>query len=177
MYRARGTKVITAASHIQWAVPALLAAIGSFALAVGTLVYMTDRDPAHAMLFPKIAALHTGPIFGVLGPWLPSFVHPFAFSLLTAAALQRSASPAYGACAAWWAVNVTFEAAQHAAISGRLAAALQLAFGSTWPTRALSNYFLRGTFDIGDIVAATAGAVAAAGLLCFMHRLETRHAH
>ena len=74
-------------------------------------------------------------------------------------------------------MNVAFEVAQHAAISGRLAAALQLAIGSTWPTRALSNYLLRGTFDVGDIVAETAGALAAASLLCLTHRLETGHAH
>jgi hypothetical protein len=73
--------------------------------------------------------------------------------------------------------NVAFEATQHAAISGRLAAALQSAFGPTWPTQTLSNYFLCGTFDVGDIVAATAGALAAAGLLSFIHRLETAHAH
>jgi hypothetical protein len=155
---------------------ALLPAIGSLALVLGTLVYVTDRDAAHALLFPKILALHTGPIFGVLGPWLPSFVHPFAFSLFTAAALQRSASPAYGACAAWWAVNIAFEAGQHAQISGRLVESLHLVFGHTWLTRMLSSYFLRGGFDVADIVAVTAGALAAAVVLYLAHPSEARHA-
>jgi hypothetical protein len=155
---------------------ALLVGVGGFALLVGMLVYMTDRDPAHAMLFPRIAALDTGALFGVLGPSLPSFIHPFAFSLFTAAALQRSTSPAYGACAAWWAVNLAFEAGQHEQIGGKLADGLQLVFGPTWLTRALSNYFLRGTVDAGDIVAATAGALAAAGVLRLVHHLEARNA-
>jgi hypothetical protein len=72
--------------------PARLAAIGGFALLVGMLVYMADQDPARATLFPRIAALDA--LLGGPGAWLPSFVHPFAFSLLTAAALERSASPA-----------------------------------------------------------------------------------
>lgn len=176
MYRARRANAV-GAPHFQWAAPALFAAIGSFALVVGALVYATDRDPAHATLFPKLLALHTGPMFGVLGPWLPSFVHPFAFSLFTAAAQRPSASPAYGACAAWWAVNIAFEAGQHAQISGRLAETLQLVFGQTWLTRTLSNYFLRGSFDVGDIVAVTAGALAAAAVLYLADHLEVRHAH
>ena len=151
--------------------------MGCLALAVGMLVYMTDRDAVHAMLFPSIASLDTGPIFGALGPWLPSFVHPFAFSLLTAAALQRAASPAYGACAAWWAVNIAFELGQRPQISGGLTQLLHGAFGPTTLTRALSNYFVRGTFDVGDIVATTAGALAAAGLLYLVHRPENQDAH
>jgi len=136
---------------------------------------MTDRDPARATLFPAAAALHTGLIFGGIGQWLPSFVHPFAFSLFTAAAMRRSASPAYAACAAWWAVNIAFEAGQNEQISGRVAELLPLAPGDTWPARVLSNYFLRGSFDVGEMLAATAGALVAAGVLCLAHRLETRH--
>lgn len=170
-------RVAEAVDRVRRANPnALLVGIGGFAFPVGMLVYMADRDPAHAMLFPRIAALDTGALFGALGAWLPSFIHPFAFSLFTAAALKRAASPAHGACAAWWAVNLAFEAGQHEQISGRLADGLQLVFGPTWLTRAVSNYFLRGTFDVGDIAAVTAGALAAAGVLVLAHHQVTRHA-
>ena len=131
MYRASRARAVESVRHFQWAATTVLAAIGGCAFAVGVLVYVADRNPAQAMLFPTIAAFHTGPFFGVLGPWLPSFVHPFAFSLLTAAALQRSVSPAYGACAAWWAVNIAFEVGQHPQISGGLTESLQSAFGHT----------------------------------------------
>lgn len=161
----------------RWAAPAQLVAVGCCALAMGLLVYAADRDPARAQWWPALARLGTDPLFGALGHWLPSFVHPFAFSLFTAAALPRAAAPGYAACAAWWAVNVVFELGQQAQISAGLSGALLRAFGPTGLAQALSNYFVRGSFDAGDIVAATAGALAAAALLGFVHHREIRHAH
>lgn len=159
----------------QWMAPVILVAVGSLGLVLGVLVYMTDRDSTHAMLFPAFAKLATGPVFGVVGPWLPSFAHPFAFSLLTAAALRRSTSPAYRACAVWWAANIAFEFAQHPLLSGFVAVSVKGLFGQTWLSRALANYALRGSFHFDDLVAATAGALAAAGVLALVHRLENRH--
>lgn len=164
----------TVAGSPQWFAPTVLVALGSLALALGVLVYAADRGGAHAMLFPAFATLASGPMFGTIGPWLPSFVHPFAFSLLTAAAMQRSAAPAYGACAAWWAVNMAFEFAQHPQLSGPFADAVQGLFGQTWLSRALSNYALRGSFHVDDLAATTAGALAAGGVLALVHRWEAR---
>lgn len=145
--------------------PRRLALIGGIALALGMLVYATDRDPAHALLFPALAALHVGPMFGAPGAWLPSFVHPLAFSLLSAAALPRRPRPAYGACAAWWMVNVAFEIAQHPKYSGAVAHAVHRAFGHGAVADALAGYGLHGRFDPADLIAATAGSLAAAALL------------
>ena len=123
------------------------------------------------MLFPSIASLDTGPVFGVLGLWLPSFVHPFAFSLFTAAALPPRPAWRYGACAAWCMVNVAFEMGQHPQVRAPLAEALQASVGPTLLTRPLANYFLRGTFDGGDIVATLVGALAATAVMCLMDRI------
>jgi hypothetical protein len=153
-----------------------LALIGGLALVVGMLVYATDRDPARALLFPAFATLSAAPAFGALGGWLPSFVHPFGFGLLTAAALPRSARPAYGACAAWWAVNVAFEFAQHTRFSGALADTLHHVFGHGGVSDAFANYALHGRFDRADLVAATAGSLAAAAVLRHVHRRRDRHA-
>lgn len=158
-----------------WESPAILATSGALALAVGVLVYTADRGVSHAALIPALTLLTTGSLFGVLGQWLPSFVHPFAFSLFTAATQPSKASPAYWACAAWWLVNVAFEVAQVPGINLAVATFVQDALGRTWLTRPLSNYVLRGTFDVGDLVAATAGVIAAAGVLHLVHRLEVRH--
>ena len=144
---------------------AVLVACGGLVLAFGLLVAMADRPPWLAALMPAAAALAGGPFFGPLGQWLPSFVHPFAFSLFTAAAWPPGPSSAYRACAAWWAVNVIFEVAQQPAIAAAVAGGLEAAFGRNALTRSLANYLLRGTFDVGDLVAATAGALAAAGVL------------
>jgi len=155
---------------------ALLAATGLVALAVGLVVYLTDRDPSHATLIPAVAALAGSNLFGVLGQWIPSFVHPFAFSLFTAATYPSRTSAGYPVCVAWWAVNVVFEVAQYPGTNRAVAEATESVFGQSWPARLLSSYVLRGTFDVGDLIAATAGAVAAASVLCLAHRLQVKHA-
>ncbi len=165
----------TAANIETWRRPAILAAAGCLALAMGILVYLTDRDGSRAMLIPTIGALAGGNVFGALGQWLPSFVHPFAFSLFTAAALPPCPRPRYAACAVWCAVNVAFELGQHPLVRVRLAGALHDHFGRISLVRPLENYFLRGTFDVGDILAAALGALAAAGLLRLMQRWPQHH--
>jgi hypothetical protein len=157
--------------------PVIFVAGGSLAIVVGLLVYATDRAASHAAVIPALALVGTGSLFGASGQWLPSFVHPFAFSLFTAAAHPSRMAPAYWACAAWWVVNVVFEVAQLPGINLRIATGLQDGFGPTWLTRPLANYVLRGTFDVGDLMAATAGALVAASVLHVDHRLGVTHGH
>ncbi len=149
---------------------AVLGSAACLALLLGSLVYLMERDAAHVALMPAAATLPIGPVFGALGQWLPSFVHPFSFSLLWAAARPPEAPPAYGACAGWWAVNVLFEIGQHPNLNVPLAGFVKDTFGDGRATQMLMGYFLRGTFDRGDIVAATAGAMAAAALLMLVCR-------
>jgi len=156
---------------------AVLVSSGLLAMAVGLLVYLTDRDPSHTALIPAFAALAGSSLFGALGQWMPSFVHPFAFSLFTAATYPSRASAGYSACVAWWAVNVVFEVVQCPGINQPVAQAAEGIFGRVWPARLLSNYVLRGTFDPGDLMAATAGAVAAAAVLYLVCRREVNHGH
>ncbi len=150
---------------------ALLAAIGCLALGGGLLVYLTGRNASRSMLIPAIGALGGTHVFGVIGQWLPSFVHPFAFSLFTAAALPTAARYRYLACVVWFGVNAAFELGQHPRFSGPLARALQDSFGSNPFTQALARYFVRGTFDVGDLLAVALGALAAAWVL---HQVQTR---
>ena len=158
-----------------WVTPALLAAAGCFVLSIGLLVYLTERDTSQAALIPAVSGLAGLHVFGVLGQWLPSFVHPFAFSLFTAAALPASERPKYLACIVWFGINVAFEFGQNPRFSGILARAIQDAFGSTVVTRPLAAYFVRGTFDIGDIFAAALGALAAAVVLRVVQRRLENH--
>ena len=149
----------------------------SLALAVGMLVYLTDRTASSSMLVPDIGAHARLHAFGTLGQWLPSFVHAFAFSLLTAAALHPRAGPAYPVCVIWGALNVLFEIGQYPLVSARLADTLRDCERWLPFARSLSNYFVRGTFDPGDVVAAILGATAAAVVLLLSHhREEMRHA-
>ena len=160
-----------------WGRSASLAAIGSVAFAIGLFVYLADRDPSKAALIPTVALLTGSNVFGMLGGWLPSFVHTFAFSLFTAAALPIRSVPRYGTCVAWFAVNTAFEVGQHPQVSARLAEALQGGLGALPFSRSLSNYFVHGTFDPGDIVAALLGALTAGLVLLLMHpRRKVNHA-
>ena len=144
----------------------LLAAIGGAALLLGVLVYLADRRGGSAVWLPSGAwSQGAATLFGTAGAWLPSFVHPFAFALFTVALRPVTGAPALRICAAWWAVNVVFELGQWPAAAAGIAAALQAGFGQAWPARALANYFVRGTFDRVDLLAATAGAVAAAWVI------------
>lgn len=153
----------------------LFCTVGLLALAVGALVYLADRDPARAMAQPAFAVLATGPLFGAAGAWLPSFVHAFAFSLFSAAAWPRARRPAYGACAFWCAVDMAFEAVQQA--PGRAALALPSGLEGFDPADWMARFARQGRFDPADLLAITAGALAAAGVLVFIHQLrEPPHA-
>ncbi len=158
-----------------WRRPGLLAAAGCLALSIGILVYLVDRNASQAALIPTIAAFVGYSLFGALGQWLPSFVHPFAFSLFTVAALRPGAAPRYVACAAWCAVNVGFEVGQHPSFKSQWAQALRTSASDWVMTRSVLNYFLHGTFDSGDVVAAILGALAAAALLQFVDRSMEIH--
>ena len=156
-----------------WPRAALLTVLASAALATGTLVYLLDRTPGHALLIPRVAVASGTPLFGPMGAWLPSFVHALAFALLTAAVLSAGSRWRYRACAAWGAVNVAFELGQHAALK---ASWLALTERGAVPVP-VARYFIHGTFDVADVVAAVAGAFAAAACLRCLDRLkENEHA-
>jgi hypothetical protein len=147
----------------------LLVVTGCAALAIGILVYLADRAASHAVLIPGIPAFSDRKLFGTLGQWLPSLVHPLAFSLFTAALLAPRPRWVFGACGFWFTVNAVFEVGQHPQVRQPLATVLQQSFGQGPVASGFQNYFLRGTFDVGDLLAAALGAAVAAGVL---HKLR-----
>src|SRR5882672_5854212 len=122
-----------------------IAPIGLVALIVGVLVYLTDRAP-HASVLPSLRVAAPA-VFGMLGQWLPSFVHPLAFSLFTAAVLPPRPGLQYAACAFWCLVDVAFELGQHPIVRAQLASAVDQTLGSIQFAARLANYFRLGTFD------------------------------
>ena len=144
---------------------ASLIAFAAVALALGFLVYMTDRAPGSAALLPWAGIHSTAPILGSVGGWLPSFTHVFAFALLTAATARPSIAPPYWACMLWWAIDVAFEVAQSPAWKEPVIDSARRWLGDGWLTSLFTRYVERGTFDPGDLVAVTAGSLAAAAML------------
>ena len=156
--------------------PFSLATLGALLLGIGLLVYLADRPPGHAQLLPAWPLPGGGTWFGSLGSWLPSFVHPFAFSLLTVAVLAPSPRPRLGVCAAWGALNAAFELGQLPQAAAWLGAALHESALPSALADPLADYFRRGRFDVADLAALTLGSLAAAAVLHFLHEKKDDHA-
>lgn len=167
---------VVRAGAIACSPSARLVAFGCLALAFGVLVYLTDRDPSRSLLLPAVESPFHAPVFGAIGLWLPSFVHPFAFSLFTAAIAAPTSRPAYWACALWWAIDAVFEAVQAPPLRDALVPLLRAPALPSWSTDAVASYLRLGTFDVADLAAMTAGAIAAATVLHFSQPRETRNA-
>jgi hypothetical protein len=175
--RIRPAHVMTVARRGARLRPLWLAVIGGAALAIGILVYLADRAGSRAWLMPHVAAFTGGPLFGTVGLWLPSLVHPFAFSLLTAAVLRPGAGTCWGACTFWGAVDIAFEIGQHSGLKSYWADALQGSAGDWAITRSVLRYWVHGTFDPLDVCAALLGALAAGAILtCIDHFQGVPHA-
>lgn len=150
--------------------------VALLALVIGLLVYLLDRPAGSAYLLPAAGtySMASSKIFGAVGNVLPSFVHTFAFGLLTALALGRSRRALVLGCGTWWTIGTLFEIGQHPALSGRLAASLPHWFGD-WPLLDhMGTYFLRGTFDPADLASTAMGALMAVIFYNFFLSRENR---
>ena len=108
------------------------------------MVYLTDRNR-----FFDIRFLIPGPIFGQTADWLPDFCHPAAFIFLQTA-LSPCRKTLRGAALFWGGSNLLFEMGQ----------ALPETVSSRMP-EPLASYFLSGTFAVSDMIAISAGTLAA----------------
>jgi len=141
----------------------LHALIAIIALFLGLQVYLYDRQPEHVyFLFHHFSLAHGHhSLFGVLGNYLPSFVHVYAFILLTVAVAGLSNARLIGTCAAWFVVASLFEVAQHPVISPIIAAAVPAWFARVPILDNTAAYFLNGTFDPLDMLSIVLGTIAA----------------
>lgn len=155
-----------------------LALIALGALALGTLVYLLDRPAATVYLLPQALSFARGhhPWFGALGGHLPEFVHVYAFILLTVA-VSPWPGRVWPICAFWWTVDSLFELGQHPAIAPHIAAALPAWFQHVPLLDNTANYFLRGTFDPGDLAAIALGTLVAYVTVGVIRRKEVGHVH
>jgi hypothetical protein len=142
----------------RWATLAILAMVA------GLLVYAIDRPVPQTYLLPSVLAYSDSPrnIFGAAGASLPSFLHVFAFSLLTAAVVTlRTARAAAIVAGAWCGTDLLFEFGQHPALAPVIDASLPSWFASVPMLENVGPYLLRGSFDPVDLAATLAGAALA----------------
>lgn len=142
-------------------------------LAVGVLVYLLDRSTSGAWLIPEWWSLvYDGPpVFGRLGQHLPTFIHVYAFILITASLLAPWKHAPVVACATWVALDCVFELAQLDVIAVQIAARVPAWFAK-WPLLDnIAAYFITGRFDLYDLYSIALGAIAAYLTI----RFATRH--
>lgn len=145
----------------------LLAALAFGVLACGALLYLAERDPARVWLMP--AGWSIAPLRGLLPAVVrdngPSFLHAYAFSVLTALCLAPRARSVAIACGGWLAIEMLFEIGQHAKVARLLIEVLPQGLASTSAFARVAGYFTSGTFDPFDLIASALGVAAACATL------------
>ena len=152
--------------------------LGLLGLAVGFLYYASFRENSPALVQTLVGSrLFTTwnlPAFlrSILSSF-PSFIHVFAFSLLTIGIAGRPGiRPCLWISLGWTGVNVLFEGLQgldHAAFL-RFMAALPVRFDP------FTAFVVGGVFDMGDVLAAVAGGVVAFVVSAFTNGKGEDHA-
>lgn len=132
------------------------------ALVTGVIVYLVDRSPGSVYFIPDWLSLsdNVHRVFGVIGNYLPAFVHPYAFVLLTAVLVKPTRQNLYLVCTVWFTIDSLFEIAQMTTVAQWLAA-FTPGFNGIPVLENTRNYFLYGTFDVFDLIAIAAGTIAA----------------
>ena len=146
--------------------PIIQISLAVVALSLGVFVYLLDRQPENVYFIPQwLANAVTGDSFlGTLGNFVPTFVHVYAFILLTMAIIfpvQQFRHYLVPVCMFWFLVDSIFEIAQLDAIAKFIARNTPHWFDGIPFLENTANYFLAGTFDVLDIVSIGVGALAA----------------
>jgi hypothetical protein len=141
----------------------VLVVLGAIALALGVLVYLLDRNPANVYFLRGIlkTPLISPPVFGAIGAFLPTFLHVFAFILISAAVLPSSSRHFFLVCLGWFTLEIVFELAQHPYIAPYITAAIPSWFSRVPLFENMKDYFLLGTFDPLDLLSITCGTLSA----------------
>lgn len=141
--------------------PQVLYSIAFIALAMGAMAYLLDRPANQTYFMPD----WFGPVEGASGGLhdsLPSFLHAFAFSLATIAAIAPATAWAVARiCTAWWLLETLLEVIQLELLADKVIALIPDVVVSLPVLSALPSYARNGTFDVADLTAAATGCVLA----------------
>jgi hypothetical protein len=137
--------------------------IGIVALLIGVLVYLLDRPAGSVYFLPEwlVSGNTTHAVFKVIGNYLPTFVHVYAFILFTVAVMAPTTRMLLIICSAWFAIDSLFELAQIDSIADYLSGVMPGWFNGIPFLENTTNYFVYGTFDSLDILSIALGTVAA----------------
>lgn len=138
--------------------------MGAAALLMGSLVYVVGRAPDETY-FVYSTGINISldnflpDLFGPLGNSLPSFTHVFAFALITAGMVSCGKRGWLIICFSWFLIDSAFEIGQK--FSTWTVNFVPRSFESIPILENTRGFFLRGTFDVYDLVATAIGAITA----------------
>ena len=148
------------------------------ALVIGLFTYLLGRQPettyflSHWMVLPNYAALS----LGFISNHLPSFVHVYALTLLTVAALPNEATHPQFVCASWFTIESLFELGQHSYLSPLIIKIIPTWFDGIPFLENTVNFFLKGTFDPIDLIWIACGTTVAYLTILLTEQMERKHA-
>lgn len=140
-----------------------LVIIAALSLLCGLVVYWVARPAGSVYALARLPAFPIGvdSSWRVLADHLPDFIHPYAFILLTVAAMPWSSPRATGmTCIGWTVVDFLFELGQHPGVSA-YAAAIPRWFDQLPVLESARGFFVRGRFDWLDLLAIALGSTLA----------------
>lgn len=105
-------------------------------------------------------------VFGPLGNYLPDFIHPFSFILITAGIISCRKREYIIICLSWLVIDYAFELGQK--YDTLLLRIIPDWFSGFLFLEAAESYFRMGTFDCYDIIAIFLGTAMAYLFLIFI---------
>jgi hypothetical protein len=138
--------------------------IGFLVLILGALFYYFFRSSEHTYFLNRLGIYSHPknifpPIIFTIGYSLPSFVHVFAFTLITASFIADQKKGYLIVCLTWFAIDVSFEVSQ--GLDNILIPIIPKWFSHIFLLENTRNYFVYGRFDYLDLFSIVVGSVAA----------------
>jgi general stress protein CsbA len=137
-------------------------------LILGALYYFFFRTAEHTYFLrffentPQLKHI-LPPLLVALGNGLPTFIHVFAFTLMTAGFFASSEKGYAIVCFFWFTIDVLFELGQ--GLDQRMIQVIPDWFSDFWLLENTKNYFSHGRFDYLDLLSIAVGSTAAYMLL------------
>jgi len=142
--------------------------IGFSILILGALFYFFFRSVKHTYFLKFLATsshsnILLSPVLTILVNSLPTFVHVFAFILMTASIFARQKRDYVVVCLAWFTIDVLFELGQ--SLGNKIVTIIPDWFSGFMFLENTRDYFLHGRFDYLDLLSIALGSVVAYILL------------
>lgn len=163
---------------LRWHNAATQVTLALLFVLLGTFVYWSIRPPGNGFLIPRLTVgVPTAwrDWLGLVAGQLPTFAHTVAFVLLSAPFASPRRNAALRMSFLWFGIEAALEAGQAAPVATHIAALCPAWFSHVPILDHTAAYFLHGTFDPLDMLAAALGAAAAFLILEYVIGKDASH--